>query len=607
MTRAGWTRGRTVIAGELQYVSPSQIVSADHESFGGCLRRWFYRKVEGRDEPEGTSQKTGTQGHAEIEEYLTTGKMVLGQHALSAKRFLPAPSPDLQVELDIDDGTLTLAGLPVVGYIDWLNTSGTVHLDHGEHEDPPNSAEVVDWKFTGRKDFPSAQEVATALPMVLYGEWVARKYALEHVRLSHTYISTRRREASKRSLLVPRSEFGEKIERAEGIVRRLIQAAGSTANEVDANTDACTAYGVCPHRAYCTAGEHRTLVDLLGAEGAARILKQPEKDMSLLNIPALAALQKPDPVADERAKLIAEEQAAKVDPAIKAAVDAILASGYGQPTLTGPAALAWAAALDMKGVLPGTLINGQGLLKDARFSDPADLVKAADELKGMPAPAANTAALVRDDQGGAMTGKAIPTPAQAAGLLPPDAPVSDPVAAAAKLEPKAEPAKAEPGDITQAKAAVDTTATSAAQAEDTGELKLSKKARAFVESLQAKIAELEAEHQLRDKAATTTAPAPAVGIDLYVDCFPPAGARDLMPWVHDQADSIAKQYGAPDVRCGADGTPIAFGKWRGVLAAVCRQASLEDGAYFLDARGSDLAEIAAEALRTRAKVTRGIR
>lgn len=589
---SAWTRGRTIVGGELQYVSPSQIVSADHESFGGCLRRWWYRRVEGRPEPENAAAAVGTAGHAEIEEYLLTGKMVLGAHALNAKRYLPAPSPDLALEIPIDDGTLTLAGLPVVGFIDWLNTSGTVALDDGPRVQ--EGIEVVDWKFTGRRDFPSATEVGTALPMAIYGEWAARRTGAALVRLSHVYISTRQRNVSKRSILRNRSELGAGLERAERVVRRLQQAARcSTAAEVDANTDACTAYGGCPHRAYCQAGEQRTLADLLGATAAANLTKE-RNPMSLLNIPALAALKNSDPaVASEKAKLIAEEQAAKVDPAVKAAVEAIVASGYGQPTLTGAAAVAWAAARGLD--FQGHGLTGHGMLAQATFSDPADLIKAADELRGLPAPTAATAA------------------PQAAGLLPPDAPASDPFKAAAALETPAEPT---PSATTGQAAQPDTVPAPAAPAEDSGELKLSKKARAQFEAMQARVAELErqnalmieqqAEMMLARAQQGATAAAPA-GIQVFVDCTWPAGATDLSTWVHEQARLLAKQYGAADVRCAPDGTPLAFGKWRGALSAVYREAALGDGDYYLDARGSDLAEVAAEALRSRGRVTRGIR
>lgn len=607
MTRPAWTRGKAVQDGRLAYVSPSQIVAADHDSFGGCLRRWWYRRVEGRPEPMNAAAEVGKQGHSEIEEYLTTGRMTLGQHALSAKRYLPAPSPSLQIECSIDDGTILLAGVPVVGFVDYLNTSGQVLLDHGATQDPDRSAEVVDWKFTGRRDFPTAQEVASALPMALYGEWAARKLDLEWVRLSHVYIGTRRREASKRSLLVPREEFAPKLERAERVVRRLQQAAQcKSAGEVEANTSACTAYGGCPHRAYCQAGEQKTLADLFGPLGAARILNPEPPDMSLLNIPALAALKQPDPIADARAALIAEEQAARVDPAVKAAVQSIIASGYGQPTLTGAAAQAWGAAIGI-GVTQGAGLVGSGDLAAATFSDPADLIKAAQELSGLPPKAAAPAPA----QGPA----AAKSHALVTGLLPPDAPASDPVKAAAALEPKAAPPApiAAPAPNTEIETGRVSAAAPPIASEESGELKLSKKARAEFERMQARIFELEGQVSAYAVRQTSADPVPVAapttqGIGLFVDCTPPPGAVDLSSWVYGLAGQLAKQYGAADIRCAPDQSPLSFGKWKGALAAACREDAIADGFYHLDARGSELLEVAVEALRSRVRfVCRGIR
>jgi hypothetical protein len=601
-----WTRGKAIKDGRLQYVSPSQAVSADHESYGGCERRYYYRRVEGRPEPEYAAAVEGTEGHAQIAEYLHTGKMVLGQHALKAKRFLPEPDPKLQLELDIDDGALTAAGLPVVGFVDWLNDSRVVHLDHGEVYDPAGSVEIVDWKFTGRKEFPTPREVAEALPMTFYGEWAARKRPLEYIRMSHVYIATRRREVSKRSVLVRRSEIATRWVRAEGVVRRLQVIAGCTSpDDVPANLDACDAYGGCPHRSYCSAGTSKTLSDLLGPLAAQAFLDK-ETPVSLLKIPALAALQAPaDPakVAAEKAALLAQEAAAKVDPAVRAAVEAIRAASaktvqgqvLGEPSLTGRASDAWAAVLGWD-LPPNTPVNGSGLLKDTTIADPDDLPKLAAEIAGIPADA--------------------PAPAapQAMGLLPPDAPVSRPAAPAAASPPSPTPTSsaiptppqttsAQPADAGAGPGAGDSS-------ESAGEMKLSKKARAHVEKLEARIAELEARIAEVPMSATrdlVAAPAAPAGLQVYVDCIPPGTFQDLTPWVREWAKKIADQYGAADVRCGSDDTPLGFGKWPGVLEAIYREAPLDDGVYFLDTRGAPFSEIAAQALRDRARVTRGIR
>lgn len=629
-----WTRGRAVVDGELQYVSPSQIVKADHQSFGGCLRRWHYGKVMGLKEPEFQAAATGTEGHAQIAEYMTTGRMVLGQHALKAKRFLPEPSRDHQVELSIDDGSLLIAGLPMVGLIDWLNPSRTVQLDHGEVYDPARSEEIVDWKFTGRKEFPSPREVAESPPMTIYGEWRARKAGLEYVRLSHVYIATRRREVSKRSVLVRRQDLIPRYQRAEGVVRLMQQAARcKSAEEVDANLEACSAGQGCPFRSQCSAGTQKSLIDLLGPQGAADFLRPKEDPMSLLSIPALAAMQKqptPAEVEAERARLAAEEAAARkeqVPPGISQAIEYIhsvrgvqvrLANGtstpLGAPALGGDAATLWATFLGLD--FQGHGLSGSGALAGTTVMNAADLPALAQEISAVvaaqPAPAVAPAA------------------PPAVGLLPPDAPVSNPAAmqqTAAAAPPPVVPqtvnvvnVAAPPPSAGAPIAAFPPPPPAAPVAEEPGELKLSKKARAEFERLQARLTEVEGQLSVanqmladaRSMPAVGPAPtaAPAAGLQVYADAIPPtAPFTDLGPWVREVVQKLAERCQVADVRLAPKGSPLEFGQWRAHLAACFREVPLADGVYFLDTRGSDFAEIAADAMRTRAgaQVTRGIR
>jgi hypothetical protein len=580
----------------------------------------------GLKEPEYAAAATGTEGHAQIAEYMVTGRMVLGTHALKAKRFLPEPSKNHQVELSIDDGSFFIAGLPLVGLIDWLNPSRVVQLDHGEVYDPARSEEVVDWKFTGRKEFPSPREVAESPPMTVYGEWRARKADLEYVRLSHVYIATRRREVSKRSVLVRRQDLIPRFQRVEGVVRLMQQAARCTnPDEVDANTDACNAGQGCPFRSQCSAGTQKTLIDLLGPQGAAEFLRPKEDPMSLLSIPALAAMQKQPTAAEveaERARLAAEERAARqaqVDPAIRAAVASIRSAahvqvnghGLGSPTLGGQAAQVWAVVEGLEDFPKHAGIAGSGLLAGTTINDPGDIVRLAQELSAhlgqapAPAPAAPP-----------------PPPApvvqQNTGLLPPDAPVSNPAAsqtapAPVVMPPAASPIAAFPAQQPAPAVNIHGQAASVPPApaaeEEKGELKLSKKARAEFERLQARIVELEAAVGAVSAVTTHAASAPA-GVQVYADAIPPvAPFADLGPWVREVVAKLAERCQVADVRLAPKGSPLEFGQWRAHLEACFREVPLADGVYFLDTRGSDFAEIAVNAMRTRpgAQVTRGTR
>jgi hypothetical protein len=122
----------------------------------------------------------------------------------------------------------------------------------------------------------------------------------------------------------------------------------------------------------------------------------------------------------------------------------------------------------------------------------------------------------------------------------------------------------------------------------------------------------------RKKAAAEMAPAATTaeeGLHIFVDCTTTKDSKSLNDWAQEQADFIARQYSAPDIRCGALDSPIGYEKWTGVLSAFIRdpQASpLPAGAYTMETRFSKVLQVVAEALYLRVKVaggtyTRGVR
>jgi hypothetical protein len=93
---------------------------------------------------------------------------------------------------------------------------------------------------------------------------------------------------------------------------------------------------------------------------------------------------------------------------------------------------------------------------------------------------------------------------------------------------------------------------------------------------------------------------------IYVDCIAP-NASDLSGIVDQAAAALADQFGAQDIRCAPKDSPLGFGGWKGALAAYIREGvELQPGDYYLDTRGSEIREIAAEAFGTLV-VARGIR
>lgn len=591
MTRPAWTRGKAVVDGQVKYLSPSQIVTADPDSYGGCLRRWWFAKVAGKKEPTSKAQAAGTEGHAQIESYLRTGKLDLGPHALAGKRFIPEPGPDLLIEHAIDDGTLFAAGIPVVGFIDLVSARRAIMTEDLYTTDPEGVVEVIDWKFTGRiENAKSAMEVARAIPMVAYGEWAARKFGVEHVRLSHVYFSTKKRESTKSSALVSRSDLSMRWNKAEAIARTIIDAASeSDCSKVDANLDSCGAYGGCPHRAYCPGGQSKTLTDIFGVTGAATLLGTKEPNMSLLNLPGLKNMAAPgskdEQVAAAKAELLAPP------PEVVAAVETIANAGLGQPHLGGEAVKLWA---QVKGLdLQGDGLAGHGQLAAATLSTKDELLQAAKEIAALPAqesaPEAATAA------------EAPPA------LLPPDAPESKPETASAAPEPTPEPKPEEAESLLDSPAEKGIATTPGAFEIGSADLKMSKKCREYVDGLEAYARSLESKPTWTAEVTQVAAPPQPQGnaLTIYVDALPMGEGEtvDLWPWVNDLASKIAEQSGAKDIRWAPDkNSPLAFGGWRGVLAAACREMPLEPGSYILDTRGSEIAEVAAEALRERATV-----
>lgn len=112
--------------GQINYLSVSQLKSAAEWTEGGCLRKWYLKKVVGLPEPTSASLELGKKVHAQLEHYLKTGEDVLGEIARAALPYLPAPkSPGLKLESSITasnkpitGATVDADGIPLVGFID---------------------------------------------------------------------------------------------------------------------------------------------------------------------------------------------------------------------------------------------------------------------------------------------------------------------------------------------------------------------------------------------------------------------------------------------------------------------------------------------------------
>lgn len=639
MSRPPWPYGRTIVDGELQFASPTSLTLADPDS-EGCFRKFWYQVLRGIKSPPTKSQQIGVDLHAEIERYLLTGEKRLSSLALSGLHAIPDPIPpgapagtkpgsDLGIELDIGGGSLAVApvradGLPVVGYIDLVHERGT---NKGTDDvlqafDPPNTIEVIDWKTTGDKKWiKSPNEMARTIQMTTYARWaftVAPK--AEHVRLSHVYFVTRgAAHARKVSLRVVREPIERRWEQIEALARTLRHVARETdPDKVPANLNACGAYGGCPAREVCTAAMRQALADFVGPVEADKHFPKEHKDdmgLTLLDQIRQKAAAKPEiqpatvvspaaPTGDlpaaqlssgfggvvhgnDAAKKAAEEAAAKQKAEAEAlarlqaeeeatralvqfteALQALEALRCGLPQLSGDAAALYAK---VKNHAPAAGFAGSGHVGQINVSDVATMQKLAAEVLE----AVRSGALVPEPEKAA---PAAPT-APIGGLLSPETPASKPAAAAPALPAiEGAPADAPPAEKPATKKG--------------------KKAKEELASVPA------------SPTASMPSPLPVIvpdAINLFVDVLIDQPiATSFQPILDKACTDLCTKFGAADLRCAPDQTPLAFGKWKGALTAYLREIEVPPSTYVLDTQGSEIAQVAAEAMRLRCRQTGGI-
>lgn len=263
--------GPSLVDGRLRYLSVSQL-----ERFEMCPRKWWFRYVGREQEPDSPWLTLGTQVHSQIEHYLRTGEDVLGPLARAGKRFLPRP-PLLEHEVEVEIAELSegeiksplqSAGVPFVGYIDVLRYSDVYIDDEGHAHAESDTAEIIDWKTTSNLTYAKTGEQIATWQMVGYGVTAHRLYRdISWVRLSHGYFQTKRaKEASKKTIKLPVVDVEARWACAEPIVERIKSVAGERdVRNVEANLDACSAYGGCPHRDKCPRDVRQILMAQFGA------------------------------------------------------------------------------------------------------------------------------------------------------------------------------------------------------------------------------------------------------------------------------------------------------------------------------------------------------
>ncbi|WP_223645516.1 PD-(D/E)XK nuclease family protein [Corallococcus sp. EGB] len=101
----------------------------------------------------------------------------------------------------------------------------------------------------------------------------------------------------------------------------------------------------------------------------------------------------------------------------------------------------------------------------------------------------------------------------------------------------------------------------------------------------------------RRKRRTKAEMEAAHGLSLFVDCVPNCPAELLSGYVGRVVARIEQECGVVDIRVAPNDSPLAYGKWKGVLAATIRAEPPEPGTYAaLGVAGSELMQVAVEAL-----------
>jgi hypothetical protein len=577
--------GPAVQDGVIQYVSPSQLMQFSHDEYAGCHRRWWFRKVMKVPEPTTAQQSLGKKLHAEMEHYLRTGEDILGPIARAGKHFVPQPlSVRVEHRFTKESRELLIQGkhnaYPVVGQIDVINPSGYFLDNEGlEHQDPPNTVEILDWKNTSSLEYgKTGPQLGNTIQMITYGKWAGDQtffveenehtfnFKPQNVRLSHGYFQTKGPKAAKKvSTILTLTTVKERWHSYTTLIEGMEHAARiEDPKDVPANYASCGAFKGCPYRAICPRPKELALIELFGgnAMGLMDRLRSvtntaPDAPVTppavstppVASAPAQASTTAADALSDlERRKKEAAETFAREEADMKAKAEA--ARNAAEAAKLAP-----------------TVNYG--------FCNKC----------GTPLNASNGSKLAS----GAIVH--VGCPASAPPVIPPDAPVN---------VPRAEPIPAEnlatmPPAVQAAHAAVvGTNGTPPVQAEAPKKRGPKPKPAVGAPPTQPGDPEL-------DAAIASTFKMVTEGIIMYVDAIPTVKGnvvmRTLDSYIANLCAMMEAEFKVVDIRIAPNDSPLGFGKWKGALAALAKSEPPESGAYVLLNGSGELQSVVAEALK----------
>ena len=312
--------GKSVESGVLKSISPSSINKFDASAPFGCQRRWWYRYVQGLDEPQSGNQFLGESLHALIEARLTKQEINMQTDPeanglyLAGETMIEDVAKRRIVAVEASVLGYNLAGVKVVGYCDVVTEDG-----------------IIDWKTSSdiKRYGKTAEDLAVDTQMVMYAR--AFHPDLPSVKLAHGQFQTK---GNKRTNWVECEVTSEALASHESkVIIPLVEemkkaAAFDDVSKLPRNEKSCFN---CAYKSHCPTQEGNTIMSFFkkmpqntGIPVSSALVDA--GDMAVKSAPILPPdAPKSDPekaavpvegftaVPPPRRQLIADEQEVKTD------------------------------------------------------------------------------------------------------------------------------------------------------------------------------------------------------------------------------------------------------------------------------------------------------
>ncbi len=593
----------------------------------GCPTRWGYKNVLGKKEPQKTWHTTGTEVDDQVNHFLGHGQNVLGKIARAGIHLLPEPGTDLLVQWGLNnklrakktngqwenffppqESLLWAAGIPFVGFPDVINAREQylVPVDESDEQpqrvelkSEPGVVEVLDNKTTSKfKWAKPASKLFHTTQMNGYGLFILNvDPSVTAVRLSHNTYRTDDRlapAAIKRSVLVSAQEIRERWTRVvEPIVEQMKSVAGMKRDvDMPYNLGACESFGGCPHKDYCHA--HTKLNPLQRMKMSTLLKNRPAPGAPVVAVPNGAGgntpwIQPQPPAPPSMAAPAAPQMAAVATqpifapppppaPAAPPVPQVVAAAPVAAPP--APAPLPPQQPQQPQPIAAGACVQNQSYWVNGVLTQ--YLCSTNGQQSFIP--------LVNGQMQGTpilVPYEAMVFPAFVATFVPPTAPVAAPPAPPAPAAPVMQVGPPVPQAVAAAPAAP------VAEKKPVGRPRRAKMTPVDVAPPAAAPAP-GAPISVAQAAAVVAAP--VAGFTLFVNSVPKGSFMDLSDYVHEAVEQMCTQFNVADIRVAPDDSPIAYARWRGVLAGMVRAEPPEPGVYVAWTKGSEFTEVVVEAL-----------